>query len=256
MNQNQIKFDCIYFRGEVPCEPNKLRGKICNTCDEYSQLKRRILIIKLGAIGDVIRTTPLVVKYKSLFPDSHISWLTLSPEILPMKYIDKVYPFDFKSIYQLKNKRFDIAVNLDKDPEACMLLADIDSHEKFGFIWKDNHISAVNKAAEEKLLTGLFDEISMHNKKSYLEEIFEVCGLKFNNEPYILVIDKEYSRKWNILKEKASKKKIIGLNTGCGKRWQTRLWPKEYWIELINLLKEIFIELTRGGNDAKSGKEA
>ena len=31
---------------------------------------------------------------------------------------------------------------------------------------------------------------------------------------------------------------IIGLNTGCGERWKTRLWPKEYWIELIKDLEQ------------------
>ena len=33
-------------------------------------------------------------------------------------------------------------------------------------------------------------------------------------------------------------KKIIGLNTGCGNRWTTRLWPVEQWIEVANKLHE------------------
>jgi ADP-heptose:LPS heptosyltransferase len=28
----------------------------------------------------------------------------------------------------------------------------------------------------------------------------------------------------------------IGLNIGAGKRWPSRIWPVEYWVELIQLL--------------------
>ena len=43
---------------------------------------------------------------------------------------------------------------------------------------------------------------------------------------------------------------VIGLNTGCGLRWKTRLWPKEYWIRLINMLhKKNYFCLLMGGPD-------
>lgn len=69
-----------------------------------------------------------------------------------------------------------------------------------------------------------------------MQEIFEICGFDFNDEEYILDVDHSYDNLWKPLKEKANGKKIIGLNTGCGKRWLTRLWPEEYWIELIRKL--------------------
>ena len=83
MNIPEVKFDCKYFIGDFPCKPNKERAKVCDSCNEYTPISKRILIIKLGAIGDVIRTTPLVVKFKELYPDCHISWLTHTPAILP-----------------------------------------------------------------------------------------------------------------------------------------------------------------------------
>ena len=43
--------------------------------------------------------------------------------------------------------------------------------------------------------------------------------------------DKGYT--WNL----PEGKKIIGLNTGCGGRWTTRLWTIEKWVELVNLLQ-------------------
>jgi heptosyltransferase-2 len=243
-----LHFDCRYFKGHIPCKPNKLRNKECKTCDEYEPITKRILIIKLGAIGDVIRTTPLVVRYKALYPGCHITWVTLSPDILPSSKIDTIYNFDFASVYAIQNMKFDIAINLDKEPEACSLLKDVHATEKYGFIWNQHHIDVATSAAKHKLITGLFDHISKTNKKHYLDEIFEICHLQFNNEPFLLDVDRNYAEKWKILKEKASGKPVIGLNTGCGKRWTTRLWPNNYWTQLVKeLLNKGFYPVLLGG---------
>lgn len=232
-----LKFDCRYFRGHIPCIPNKLRDKVCHGCDEYAPITKKILIIKLGAIGDVIRTTPLAVRYKKIFPGCQITWLTQSPEVLPKELVDVILKFDFPSVYAVKNQKFDIAINLDKETEACALLKDVLATEKYGFTWDNYHISLATPHAEHKLITGLFDNISKTNTKNYLEEIFEICHLTFEDEPYVLNFNQEYAKKWNTIKDQAQGKKVIGLNTGCGKRWQTRLWPDDYWIELIKALQ-------------------
>ena len=234
----KIKFDCQYFRGEIPCKPNKERDRTCDTCDEYKPFEKRILIIKLGAMGDVIRTTPLLVKYRELYPESHITWVTDTPAILPADQINEIVRFDFKAIYKIQRKAYDIAMNLDKDEEACMLLNEVEAKEKFGFIWQNGHIDVATPNAQHKLVTGLFDNISKVNTKSYPEEIFEICHQAFNGEPYLLNYDKKLAAQWDSLTRLADGKPIIGLNTGCGSRWKTRLWPDEYWVELIKELPE------------------
>jgi ADP-heptose:LPS heptosyltransferase len=230
---DSLKFDCIHFKGHIPCKPNKLSNKECSSCNEYAPVSKKILIIKLGAIGDVIRTTPLLVKYRELYPNCHISWITQSPDILPSSQVNAIYKFDFASVYSLQNQKFDIAINLDKEPEACSLLKDVCAEEKYGFIWENYHIDVATPAAEHKLITGLFDHISKTNTKHYLDEIFEICHLKFNDEPFLLDVNQSFAEKWQVLKETANGKPVIGLNTGCGKRWTTRLWPNNYWVKLI-----------------------
>ena len=239
MELKEVKFDCKYFKGEIPCLPNKQRDKVCPTCDEYIPIKTKILIIKLGALGDVIRTTPLVVKYRELYPNSHITWVTHSPDILPKESIEKILKYGFDAVNHVNHQKYDIAINLDKEPEACALLSTVNGKEKYGFIrnHEENHIDVATPAAVHKLITGLFDNISKQNTKSYLEEIFEICGLKFNYEPYLLNVNKELVAKWTLLKDKSQDKKIIGLNTGCGKRWSTRLWAPDNWIALVRQLQ-------------------
>jgi len=249
MNLKDIKYDCRHFDGAIPCVPNKKHGVDCLNCKYYDKIGKKILIIKLGAMGDVIRTTPLVVKYRELYPDCHITWLTLSPEVLPKDKIDKILKWNESSIFIIQNKKYDIAINLDKEDEACILLQKVEAKEKYGFIWKDNHIDAATQAAEHKLITGFFDHYSQKNTKHYLDEIFEICHLQFNDEPYLLNYNKNLAEQWQAkIKEKSKGKTIVGLNTGVGNRWATRLLPEEHWISLINLLlKNDFYPIILGG---------
>ena len=166
MKIDDVKYNCIHFKGDMPCMPNKKRSKVCVDCDEYTETGKKILLIKLGAIGDVIRTTPLLNRLRTTYPDSHITWLTYFPDILPASQINSIKKFDFNSFVCASNDHFDIAVNLDKDKEACILLAEVSANEKFGFSWSENnHIIGLSAAANKKILTGLFDDISKANRK-------------------------------------------------------------------------------------------
>ena len=45
--------------------------------------KLRQMLSELEAIGDIIRTTPILHRLRLLYPDSKIYWLTNYPEVLP-----------------------------------------------------------------------------------------------------------------------------------------------------------------------------
>ncbi len=229
-----IHSDCRFYRGDLPCQPHKDHGYHCKNCPAYEKISKRILIIKLGAIGDVIRTTPLITRYRSLYPGCYITWLTLTPAILPKGAIDEVLNFDLRSITWLQQSKFDIAINLDKEKEAGALLDAVHADEKYGYVLKNNVIQPVNPMAFHKFNTGMFDDVSKANKKSYCEEIFEICGLQYEGEKYVFDDHSDKGFKWKL----PAGKKIVGLNTGCGGRWTTRLWPNEHWISLVKKLKK------------------
>lgn len=250
LSVDDVKFDCKHFKGAIPCTPNKLRGKVCQKCDEYQPITKRILMIKLGALGDVIRTTPLLTRFRQEYPGCHITWITLSPDILPKSEIDELYAFDFKSTYIIRHQHYDIAINLDKEFEACSLLQDVSADTKMGYILSGHHIDLANPAAKHKFMTGLFDQYSQENTKDYLTEIFEICELDFKGEEYILPVNPQYVEKWKTIKSLAEGKPIVGLNTGCGKRWPTRMWPKEKWLVLIKALQSKgYFPIVLGGPD-------
>ncbi|UCE05611.1 MAG: hypothetical protein JSW07_18735 [bacterium] len=71
------------------------------------------------------------------------------------------------------------------------------------------------------------------NTKSYPQEIFEICGFEFQGEKYLLNNFNENNFHWNIPESRP----IIGLNTGCGSRWTSRLRSEQKWTELAQKLK-------------------
>ncbi|MDQ4140382.1 MAG: glycosyltransferase family 9 protein, partial [Bacteroidota bacterium] len=250
LNGIKVNTDCIYFRGDVPCKPNKESGYVCGDCPVYTPIQTRILIIKLGAIGDVIRTTPLLRKIRATYPQAKITWLTHTPAILPKNEIEEILKFDLAAILYLQNTSFDVLYNLDKDKEACALHDTIPAKQKFGYSLHNGVAFPSNALANHKYLTGVFDQVSLANKKSYVEEIFELCGWQFNYEEYIFDTHEDKGFTWPLDRSKP----LIGLNTGCGDRWTTRLWSDEKWLELIRLLQEEYFTVVLLGGEQEGAR--
>ncbi|MBI5696359.1 MAG: glycosyltransferase family 9 protein [Nitrospirae bacterium] len=228
----ELHHDCRHFVGYIPCRPHKAHGVHCSGCKYYDATDYNILIIKLGAIGDVIRTTPLLHRLKAEHPGAYINWLTLTPEVLPGS-VDRKLGFNLKDMTTLMGREFDLLINLDKDYEACSLAASIPAKVKMGFTLVDGKPRNIDDAAYHKYLTGLFDDVNKANTQSYPEEIFDICGYRFAGEKYILELPAEKPEFG--LPDDA---RIVGLNTGCGGRWVTRLWPDDRWVALAKGLRE------------------
>ncbi len=227
-----VKTDCRHYRGYIPCKPHKSYGVHCADCDFYDPMRERFLIIKLGALGDVIRTTPLLRKIKSLHPQAEIWWLTHTPEFLPDE-VDRKLKFELSSLVQIEETDFDYLFSLDKDYEAAGLANRVKSRVKRGFVLHDGKTAPVNDVAYQKYLTGLFDDVNKANTRNYLEEIFELCGFDFGGEKYLLSNFDSEDYKWNL----DLSHPIIGLNTGCGGRWTSRLWSEDNWAGVARDLK-------------------
>lgn len=246
-----VRNDCKYYKGHIPCIYHKREGVHCTNCNYYKKIKMRILIIKLGAIGDVIRTTPLLTRIRKDYPNAEITWLSYSPEIVPNSLVDNVIGFTLPNITWLEKQEVDWLINLDKDCEAIALAKSIKAKRKSGFTM-DKFGKCVphrGKAEKKKWLTGLWDDVNRENSKSYMDEIFEICGYKFRGEEYILDTDQVEK-----ISNTNSDKIIVGLNTGCGSRWLTRLWPDSSWIELARTLRENKYEAIVLGGDIEHKK--
>ncbi len=227
----QVKSDCRHFLGHIPCAPHKREGVHCEGCAHYDRVDGEILIIKLGATGDVIRTTPLLRRLRRDRPHARIWWLTESPEVLP-SLVDRPLPWNLASVTLLRSMQFDVVYSLDKDWHACALANELHAKVKRGFLWQGNAVVPADADAEEKFLTGLFDDVSKANTKSYPAELFDVCGLKYDGERYVVDLDPAAARQWSFGRRGA----VVGLNTGSGGRWTSRQWSAAQWEALTSML--------------------
>ncbi|MFH1009926.1 MAG: glycosyltransferase family 9 protein [bacterium] len=239
-----VRRDCRSFLGDRPCRPHKEEGVHCEDCPHYDPVEERFLIIKLGAAGDVIRTTPLLRVIKAHHPRAHITWLTRSPEVLPSKWIDRILPFTLEAITWVTSASFSHLLSLDKDPEVVAIASKVQAAHRMGFVQGPEGLCApVDALAQDKFLTGLFDDVSKANRKSYPQEMVEMCGYPYQRERYVMELP-EPEPEWKL----PTARPLVGLATGCGVRWPHRNWPDEHWTELATrLVSEGFGVVLLGG---------
>ncbi len=239
---NSWKLDCRYFLGDRPCKFKRT----CPGCDQYSPMGKRILIVKLAAIGDVLRTTPLLSGLKRSYPQSHITWI-VDKEAFPLlqniALIDRLLPFEYSSLRPLEQETFDLIIGLEKEPRGAALVTKFKGREKKGFgLGPEGNIFPLQKNSEYAYLLGLDDELKFfRNKKTYPELIFEVAGLDFRQEEYQLDLSPEdLAFAAEFAGEKGLKKgeKVVGLNTGAGDVFANKAWTIEGYLRLIQQLKK------------------
>ncbi|MCB1182237.1 glycosyltransferase family 9 protein [bacterium] len=236
----EFRPDCLHFKGHVPCRPHKEQGVHCADCPAYRERRGRILLIKLGAAGDVIRTTPLLAPLRAAYPDHALTWVTDFPALVPAQ-VDDVAALDTSTALWLRQTPFDLVINLDKDRQACALAREVTAPVKWGFTLGDDGLcrpitdgvpAAQAAAARAKFETGLFDDVNRACTLSYPAEIFAICGFAFAGEEY--VIDRPVpAPAFDLPAGRAT----VGLNTGCGGRWTSRLWPESSWADLATSLR-------------------
>jgi len=236
------KLDCRYFIGDRPCRFKRT----CPDCPEYSPMGQRILIVKLAAIGDVLRTTPLLSGLKKAYPQSHITWV-VDKEAWPLlknnSAIDRLLAFDFASLIPLEQETFDLVIGLEKEPRGAALASKIKANEKKGFgLGPEGNVYPLNQASEYAFLLGLDDELKFFkNKKTYPELIFEIAGLPYEKDEYQLALDPEdlkfageFTRRHGLKKGET----VIGLNTGAGDVFANKAWTVKGYIQLIKLIQK------------------
>lgn len=257
-----INFDCLHFAGYKPCKPNKEQGVFCPGCEFYQKDEsitgefpeigkpdfeelpdgeKKIIIIKLDAVGDVLRTTSILPSLKEKYFDSYVIWITKEKSFEVLKdngLVDEIY-FDTDELEHIFNDEFDIAINLDSGVESCAIMNEINAKERFGYHLANGKPYPVNTLAGEWYLMGVDDNAKKENKKTYHQIIHEICNMDYKGSRPSLEMPPEKIERSQKLKEKFGLDRydeLILINLGGGNRWQYKKWVKGGYIELINKL--------------------
>ncbi len=256
-----LKTDCKYFIGDRPCKFSKAEGVMCNDCGYYSPVKFKIIIIKLDALGDVLRTTSLLSALKKQHPDSFVTWVTMSdakdvfknnPNVDELLFYENTF-----TTHKILNEKFDLLIHPDASPTSAAMATTVNAKEKRGYVLNEmGKVVPANKEAETWLEMGVFDQLKKANSITYQEHIHRLSKLPYEKGEIQLFLNdeeenfaKQFSEKNNLSRFKT----LVGLNTGASKRWQLKQWRDEGFVELIEKLqqhKDVGI-LLYGGEEEK-----
>jgi len=207
---------------------------------------RRILIIKIGALGDVVRTACLLPTLKRMHPQSHITWIT-KPEgarILwghPM--IDRLFAFDAEGILAVGRQEFDLVLSLDKEPAPTALCNAVQAPDKRGIrMSRWGTAEPCGRLCKSYLELGLDDDLKFRgNRLTYPELIHRALGLKYVREPYYLPCDEEtlnraasVFRRWR----RGVSGRVVGLNIGAGSMFANKAPSRSRWAKVAEALRK------------------
>lgn len=198
---------------------------------------KNILIIKIGALGDVVRTTPILRVLKG-----NIYWIT-SKEALPLlphnkKIIRKILTIE--NLHQIHNIYFDLIINLEENEILAKLISQNFKFKKIIGVFFDFKRNKLNYTKESRIwydmsLISRFgikkaNQLKWKNKLSYQEILFNMIGKKFKGEEYLINYNYKSINNKN-------KNKFIAIEKNVGKVWPMKKWP--YYHLLKNKLEKI-----------------
>lgn len=221
------------------------RGMFEKTIGVYRETleRKKILVIKLSALGDVILSTPSFRAIRQHYPQSRIVALverTAYPALKACPYVDDVLSFekfdkkDAAAMLRLgrllAREQFDICVDLQNNRLSHLLAYLSGAHTRVGYANKRFDFFLNRPVKDLRPVVGpvehqfqLLDNLSVAHPDIRPE---------LSADP---LDDEEVGRflRENWLGEHQA---LVGINPGSSPLWKTKQWPQEAFIELCDLL--------------------
>ena len=241
----RLKLDCRQYRGDRPCAAG-VQGVCPSSCQNYTSIGYRIVIVKLAALGDVIRTAALLPGLKERWPTSQITWVTRPNGVRMLAnhpLIDRLLPFDAETLCHLEYERFDLCLSLDKEPGPTALAMRIDARERRGIgLSSQGTPFPLNPECVDYFVLGLDDQKKFfENARSHQQLLYEAVGLEYAGQRYRLYPGEERCEQARAFWSDAGVADddvVIGLNTGAGCIFANKNWPAERFVELAEVIEQ------------------
>jgi heptosyltransferase-2 len=236
----EIAFDCKFFLGDRPCVWHKQNGVLC-TCDRYEKVEERLLIIKLDAMGDVLRSTALLPPLAEVHPHAAITWITRKESVPLLQrnpYVTEVLELGPEALVHLQTRTFDRVINLDASKTSAALAAAARSTNKDGFVLDERgYVQPTNAAARRWLEAGVFDDIKRQGLSTYQDRMAEILDLSGREHRYVFGLSPDEVARGRQHLESIGldcERPVIGLNTGAGGRWPLKQWREDGYVDLVH----------------------
>jgi hypothetical protein len=185
------------------------------------------LIIKLGATGDVVRTTPLLSRLSG-----QITWLTAAKNTLLLEGLkDNLRCFFWEERRGFPRIKYDLIINLEDSLEVGLYLKTLEFNQLSGA-----YVDSANQLRYTDDLSRWFDlslissygreqadKLKLKNRHTYQELIFDGLGFRFAGETYLLPEPVETGLSGDV---------AIAADAG-------EVWPMKKWAYYDELKREL-----------------
>lgn len=214
---------------------------------EISQKEiKRILVVNLGGIGDILLSTPALKALRRLYPNTHIALLTIPRSrgiVGRLSYINEIFVYETgwkKSlglIFALRRRKFDMMINmrtlatLGGTIKIWLLFFMLRPKYKVGRDTKGKGFFLNVKVPETYIGTKHDIEYNM--------DIIKMLGGSAEDKKVELNLTKEDMEfADNFLKSHAVQDSDIIVGISPGAPWPTKRWPLENFAKVIDFLSK------------------
>lgn len=200
---------------------------------------KKILIIKLRGIGDVVLSSIIFDNIIKSFPQAEIDYLTEKPSqnlLEPLPFISKVFLFNRKStterikqIFEIRKQNYDLVIDLFSNPSTALITFFSGALYRIGFPYKGRKYAYNIYGPVER---GKYHAAELHVK------LLESAGINIFSRFLQIGIpgkDKEFAD--NFFRNNYAKDDlIIGISPSGG--WQSKKCPKEVLLKISKKIIE------------------
>ncbi|HEV8537409.1 MAG TPA: glycosyltransferase family 9 protein [Bacteroidota bacterium] len=213
--------------------------RLCRMKIERAQV-RKILVIKLRAIGDVLLSTIVLDNLRAAFPHARIHFLTERPSrevIEGNPNLDGVLIFDGKYehglglIVKVRRKQFDLVIDLFGNPRSALVTLFSGARYRVGyrFKWRKYCYNIVVEPRGGEVHNAEFNLDALRK----MEVSIIARDISFPLDAAAEQFAESFAAEAGL-----SGKRVIALNPGGG--WYTKRWRIQHFARLGDLIAEEF----------------
>ena len=235
-------------------EPRKLSS--IQSWSERLQHIRRILVIRMGPLGETLQTTPVLSALRNHIPDAYIAMMVTSDRedlISANPNLDRAILYQKsapKLISTLRQHQFQMVLILQPTFRLVLLTFFAGIKYRVGFI--------TNSGGRFLLAAAVANNQDQHETDRYLDVVRAIGIPPVTNEIEMHVAESAEQWTVGILKGAGVSRErlLIGLNPGGF--WPKRRWAKERFVQLADLLGSEYnaqVLITTGPSEVSLGGE-
>jgi len=210
-----------------------------------------ILILKTGALGDVVRTTAILPGLHARHANARITWVAateavdlvrLHPQVAEVVALSPKSEASIAAVRErLADREFERVISLDDEAPLCALASALRTRSLSGARLDERGERVYTPDVAPWFDMGLLsvhgreraDELKLRNQRSHPEILCSMLGVAMGKprlefEPSHGQLAREFAARTDL----HAHGPVIGLNTGAGGRWRSKMLSIERTLEV------------------------